>query len=193
MSKKCECGKELLPEWEYCPECGKNLLSEPELSRAEELYRIAEGYNHSSRCADTPKALKYYIEAAELNHSKAQYKLIYLYGHGDREMKVEINYEQSLIWCSRFVEQENADKITWSIGGLFISSSLGTEEEVNKIKWLKSEVAQGNVLAQVCLGDALYFGKVIEQDLVESKQLFELATKQDDGYAKRFLSLMFKE
>lgn len=118
MNKKCtQCGKELLPAWKFCPECGNVVLNGTKfnlkLSRAEQLVFIGDQLVSSDRVDaewDYEEAVKYYMQAAELGNATAQYELGSCYYNG---FGVKSNKEEAKRWWILAAKQNHQQAISF--------------------------------------------------------------------------------
>ena len=128
---------------------------------AKEAYKIAD---EADEAKDYAKALKYYQYAAEKNDSHAQYRLGYMYAHGE---SVTQNYAEAMKWYLKAAEQENAN--AQSNLGIMYEKGQGVKQDYSEAnKWYQKAAEQGNTSAQFNLGLSLYFGKGITQNYTEA-------------------------
>jgi TPR repeat protein len=99
---------------------------------------------------DYAQAAHWYAQAAEQNHSLAQFNLAMLYGHGQGMVKDEA---KSLMWLSRAAKLGNA-AAQYRLGvHEHLASREGrigatTEGRVEALKWVRLSAAQGYPAAQ---------------------------------------------
>ena len=128
---------------------------------AKEAYKIAD---EADEAKDYAKALKYYQYAAEKNDSHAQFRLGYMYAHGE---SVTQNYAEAMKWYLKAAEQENAN--AQSNLGIMYEKGQGVKQDYSEAnKWYQKAAEQGNTSAQFNLGLSLYFGKGITQNYTEA-------------------------
>lgn len=171
MSKKCQCGKELLPEWKYCPECGHDLYQDIEynLTRAEELYLVCKALLRNDADFEFVKALspeeqndisvaerlkrldaihkiafKYCKKAAELKHPEAELLIARLYQLGTG---TEHNYKEAINILKKYAENGNATAQV-ALGAMYLRGDRSVEKNLEEAaKWYKLAAGQGNLIA----------------------------------------------
>lgn len=95
MRKKCDCGQELLPEWKFCPICGRDVQLDSfktKFSRAEQYCLLgqvlSDRVNLTEDELDDDEAFKYFLLASKMGNSEAQLNLadFYYYGRGTEKI-----------------------------------------------------------------------------------------------------------
>ena len=152
---------------------------------AKEAYKIAD---EADEAKDYAKALKYYQYAAEKNDSHAQYRLGYMYAHGE---SVTQNYAEAMKWYLKAAEQENAN--AQSNLGLMYEKGQGVKQDYSEAnKWYQKAAEQGNTSAQFNLGLSLYFGKGITQNYTEAFNWLLKAANSGDAASQNNVGTMYQ-
>ena len=152
---------------------------------AKEAYKIAD---EADEAKDYAKALKYYQYAAEKNDSHAQYRLGYMYAHGE---SVTQNYAEAMKWYLKAAEQENAN--AQSNLGLMYEKGQGVKQDYSEAnKWYQKAAEQGNTSAQFNLGLSLYFGKGITQNYTEAFNWLLKAAESGDAASQNNVGTMYQ-
>lgn len=195
MNKKCtQCGKELLPEWKFCPECGEKIysmtISELEKSAesgdSESQFQLARKYDKGDEViANSKEAVKWYKKSAEAGNALAQFNLgcCYLDGEG-----VEKNCDEAMKWFRKAAEQGFVEA-KFNLAFLLLDTvkvkdnvKVYAKKNISEaIKLLKEAAEAGSGYAQNLLGLQYATGDYIEKDNEEAKRLFQAAA--DQGYA----------
>lgn len=210
--KKCtECGNELLPEWKFCPMCGRELQddSKNHLSRAEELFlvgkalSIEDGFGTAAlsfvkeafpdskfHSENEIEAFDYYKKSAALGNAEAKIMLSRCFQIGIG-LGTEKNYKEAIGLLKETVGYDSAVAQAM-IGSMYLQGGYGIERDANEaVKWLKLAVENDNDIAQYLLGRCYYYGNGVEKNLKESKRLLQLSAKQKYILAKNLLSELF--
>ncbi len=145
MSKKCEeCGKEVLPEWKYCPECGRAVNSN---TYSDLLYKtgfsilindevrdaILDNYLYALpyKKENFLEAINYFKRAAELGNAEAQFMMGWMHYKGyEKICKVDGNVLDAVSWFRKAAEQGNAAALYYL--GCCYHDSIGVEENLKK-------------------------------------------------------------
>jgi len=125
--------------------------------------------------------------SAEKGDAQAQYKLGYMYSHGQR---VPQDYTEALRWYSKSADQGNA--MGQSGLGYLYSHGEGVPQDYVKALGLYHKAAdQGNAMAQYILGQIYYHGYGVPQDNVEAACWYRKAADQGYAYAQFNLGYMY--
>jgi hypothetical protein len=114
--------------------------------------------------------------SAEHGDAQAQYKLGYMYSHGQG---VPQDLSEAVRWYKKSADQGNAMGES-AIGTMYVKGR-GIDQNYNEaLKWYRKAVDQNYATAQYCLGQMYYYGEGVPQNNVEAALWYRKAA--DQGY-----------
>lgn len=131
------------------------------------------GYNIEK---NNDEALKWYLLAANQEHSDSQFSIGYMYYFG---LGVEKDYKEAVKWYERAAK--NGDAIAQNNLALCYENGEGVSKDITEAERLYNLSAeQGYWRASRNLGVLYSYGKTVEQDLSKAKMYFEKALANID-------------
>ncbi|MBR4322998.1 MAG: SEL1-like repeat protein, partial [Treponema sp.] len=131
---------------------------------------------------DSNESFKYYLHAAELNSSLAQYMVGYKYFYG---RGITQDYKKALYWFGKASDQDDVDAQLYL--GVMNDRGLGTSQNYEKARfWYEKAAEKGNKTALNNLGSFYYRGLGVSTDYTKARQYFEKAVQGDNPYLSSF-------
>ena len=143
---------------------------------------------------DHQDAVKQLHQAAEQDHSDAQYNLGHKYYKGEG---VPQNFQEAAKWFRLAANQRNTDAQRM-LGEMYYRGESVSMNFSEAIKWFRLAGNQGDAKAQAWLGHMYYSGKGVPKDVREGSRLYQLAyeplhlaSEQGDADAQGILGYMY--
>jgi hypothetical protein len=126
------------------------------------------------------EAVEWYRRAAEQEHAEAQWRLAECYEVG---WGVDSDEEQARAWFERSAENHSAAGMGHF--GRFLIETGDEEEAATGVEWLQKAAEEGDVQAQVRLGECYLCGEGVDEDLEQAASLFRQVADEDERAAYR--------
>jgi len=147
---------------------------EPEAKRgnAEAQYHLGVMYDAGQGVPqDAGKALRWYLNAAELGHKQAQYNTAVMYNEG---RGTAANAALAVQWFSKAAQQGLVDA-QFSLGVLYANGAAVKQDYAQAAQWYRKAAQQGDADAQYNLALLYGTGKGVVPDLVQAWAWFDAA------------------
>ena len=154
-------------------------------AKAEELCNTGDDYYYgrNGKQKDYAEAVKYFVQAAELGYTYAQYSLAYCYEKGQG---VEANEAESARWYGKAAEQGHAS--SQCSYGLCCEFGRGVAKNLTEaVKWYRKAAEQGEKYAQCNLGYCYLKAIGTVMDTTEAVKWFKKSAAQDHARAQELL------
>lgn len=136
------------------------------------------------RTKDYAKAVRCYLEAANIDYAPAQDKMGIMYRDG---LGVERDYKQALYWFDQAAGQ-GYTKSQSRIGQMY-DSGKGVEKDYQKAsEWYRLAAENGDFVGQYLLGCMYECGEGVEKDVTEAAYYYRLSAEQGYKEAQRKMS-----
>lgn len=148
---------------------------------AAELFSLGE---KAHKDKDYVKALEYLLPAAEAGSSNAQFRLGYMYSHGEG---VDQSDEKAAEWYQKSAEGGNSSAQV-SLGAMYYDGKGGLEKNPKEsVRLFRLAADQNSSNGQTWLGFCYEYGYGVEQDYEEALHWYQLAADQGSDQGKRYL------
>lgn len=161
---------------------GSNSLSNT--SDAEEYYKTARQYTNANKYKES---YEWYVKAANLGHSGAQYMLGYMYSNGEG---VKQDYIKAIEWYKKAANQGNK-YAQFNLGKIYEEGSGVNLNYIEASKWYSKGVEQGEDHAQNSLGNFYRDGLGVKTDKKKAASLYQKSAEQGNEYAQKNLGEMY--
>ena len=154
-------------------------------AKAEELCNTGDDYYYgrNGKQKDYAEAVKYFVQAAELGYTYAQYSLAYCYEKGQG---VEANEAESARWYGKAAEQGHAS--SQCSYGFCCEFGKGVAKNLTEaVKWYRKAAEQGDKIAQCNLGHCFLKAIGTVMDATEAVKWFRKSAAQDYARAQELL------
>jgi TPR repeat protein len=153
-------------------------------TQLENWFQTGERYYFGESVAkDTAEAAKWYRQAAEQNHVRAQDALGDCYYKGEGVEKDEM---EAVKWYRRAAEQNHVPA-QHNLGVCYDNGQGVTHDDAEAVKWYRRAAEQNFAIAQHNLGVCYENGNGVQQDFPEAYKFYKLAAEQNKEKAVRNL------
>ena len=146
----------------------------------EELYTTGKKYYDAG---NYDEAVKYFREAAELNHTDAMTFLGICYVEGQG---VPQSDKEAVKWYRKAADLNNA-AAQYNLGTCYEYGTGVTQSYEEAVKWYRKSAGQDHAPAQNSLGDCYANGYGVPESRKEAVKWYRKAAEQDDAYAQNNL------
>lgn len=153
-------------------------------SNAEEYYKTARQYSDSYKYKES---IEWYVKAANLGHSGAQYMLGYLYSYGEG---IKHDYIKAIRWYKKAANQGNK-YAQFNLGKIYEDGRGVKRNYLEAAKWYSKGVEQGDDHAQNNLGNFYRNGLGVKTDKKKAVSLYQKSAEQGNEYAQKNLGEMY--
>ena len=154
-------------------------------AKAEELCNTGDDYYYgrNGKQKDYAEAVKYFVQAAELGYTYAQYSLAYCFEEGQG---VEVNEGEAARWYAKAAEQGHAS--SQCSYGLCCELGKGVAKNLAEaVKWYRKAADQGDKFAQCNLGYCYLKAIGTVMNTTEAVKWFRKSADQDHARAQELL------
>lgn len=138
---------------------------------------------------DTPKAIGWYVKAAEAGDVEAQGRLLSMpVTGGDRDSEA---YQQAVHWFRKAAEQGNVSAQV-RLGRAYWEGKGIQRDPQQAVQWFR-KAADRHLDAQLYLGLAYWEGKGIQRDPQQAVHWFQVPAERGDGLAQFYLGLAYSQ
>ena len=137
---------------------------------------------------DYETALKKLRPLAEKGNSKAQFRLGWMYGHGEGVIQ---NDEEAVEWYRKAAQQDHAIA-QFNLGTRYATGKGVVQNYEETIKWYEKAIEQGPAGDQAILGVRYANGAGIAQDYGKALKCFRKAVEQGNTIAQLYLGSMYE-
>jgi TPR repeat protein len=149
-------------------------------------YRLGIKYHRGKGVSvNKSESLKWFAEAAEKGHARAQRDLAWIYDN-EYEMSIE-----ALKWYTKAAEQGLAVAQS-NLGYMYEKGRGAPENYALAFKWYKKAAEQGYTGGQIALADLYESGKGVPESLIKAYVWESMARTQDSIFEKRIDSIKNK-
>jgi hypothetical protein len=125
--------------------------------------------------------------SAEQGDAQAQYKIGYMYSHGQG---VPQDIVEAIRWYKKSADQGNAMGES-ALGTMYVKGR-GIEQNYNEaLKWYNKAADQDYATAQYCLGQMYYYGEGVPQNNAEAASWYRKAADWGYSHAQANLGYMY--
>ena len=168
-------------EWKNMWSCVVRILSKIKTDKNADdtIFQLAEDYymGRNGLSRNYEKAAEIYLNLAQKNHKKAQYRLGYFYYRG---LFFKRDDREAVKWYRLSAEQGYAEA-QLSLGCIYMNGRNGVEQNISEaLKWIRLSALRGYAEAQYYLGEYYRRGDVVCQNYAEAFKWFNLSAEK--GY-----------
>jgi uncharacterized protein len=149
-------------------------------------FRYSEGIGVQQ---DLGKALKWFVEAAELGDESAQVMLSIYYAEGNEY--VARDPQKAMMWALKAANQGDAFS-QYYLGCYYRDGEGAPQNYEEAIKWFLLAAEQGNKDAQYELGECYYYGVIAPMDREKATGWYKKAAEQGLPLAQNMLAQCYE-
>lgn len=139
---------------------------------------------------DLPKALQWFLKAAEKGHAIAQHNAGVMYlGGGDG---IEQNFNKAISWFNKAAAQGYVES-QFNLGLMYERGEGIKQDYAKALQWYRKAAEQEYPDAQYNLGGLYLRGQGVKQDFAKAAKYFTAAADQGQPDAQNNLALMYYE
>ena len=146
-----------------------------------------DGYDAYKR-GNYPTALKKLRPLAERGNPKAQFRLGWMYGHGEGVIQ---NDEEAVEWYQKAAQQDHVIA-QFNLGTRYATGKGVIQAEEEAVKWHEKAIEQGPAGDQVILGIRYVNGAGVAQDYGKALKCIRKAVEQGSTIAQLHLGSMYE-
>ena len=163
---------------------------------SDDLNKLGEDHFNgtNSQTKDFSKAMKFFRQAANQGHARAQANLGMMYhlGLGVEKNSKEHNYAEALRLYRLAADQGDA-KGQNGLGKMYSEGNGVKQDKMEALKWYQKAAAQKYIEAMNVLGDWYYSGQNVKQDYAEAVKWYMQAANLGDATAQVNLGWCYEE